>query len=241
MLHKTRGIVFKVTDYGETSVIVQLYTEAFGLQSYIINGVNKPRAKVSRNMLQPLHLLSLVVYHKPNGGIQRISELKPLPVLQSIPYDVIKTSIALFLNEVLYKSVKQQTDDEALFNFIFYAIELLDNTDDNLANFHLVFLLRLSRHLGFYPDKNKPEGADYFDLKNGTFSRYKPESWLYLSPPHTQNFYDLLQLNFENLGNIRLKNDERRYLLDKLLEYYALHIEGFGHIRSHEVLEEILS
>src|SRR3569832_768157 len=127
MLHKSRFIVFKTTDYGESSVIVQIFTEKFGLQSYIINGVKKPRAKISRNMLQPLHLLDMVVYHKSTGQVQRISELRNSPVLQSVPYDVIKSSIVLFLNEVLYKAVKVQSADENLFDFIFNAIEWLDN------------------------------------------------------------------------------------------------------------------
>ena len=240
MLHKTRGIVFKVTDYGESSVIAQVYTEKFGMQSYIVNGAKKPRAKIHRNMLQPLHLLDMVVYHKNNGSVQRISELKNVPILQSIPYDVIKSSLIMFLNEVLYKSIKQQQGDEQLFSFIFHAIELLDHQNGSPANFHLVFMIRLSRYLGFYPDNNKPDGADFFDMKNGVFSRYKPENWQYLSPPHTQNFYLLLQQGFDRMENINLKNDERRYLLNKLLEYYAMHIDGFGNIHSHEVLEDVL-
>jgi len=239
MLHKTRGIVFKTTNYGESSVIVQIFTEKFGLQSYIINGVKKPRAMISRNMLQPLHLLDLVVYHKSTGQVQRISELRNSPVLQSIPYDVIKSSIVLFLNEVLYKAVKQQSAEENLFDFIFNAIEWLDNQTENLANFHLLFLTRLTRYLGFYPDQ--ASNADYFDMKNGVFSKFKPEGFSYLSPPHTQNFYSLLQCRFEHIGQLKFSNDERRYLVQKLLEYYALHIESFGNIHSHEILEEVLS
>ncbi|MES2810176.1 MAG: DNA repair protein RecO [Bacteroidota bacterium] len=241
MLHKTRGIVLKTTDYGESSVIVQVFTEKLGLQSYIINGVKKPKAKISRNMLQPLHLLDMVVYHKSAGNVQRISELKTSPVLQSIPYDVIKSSMAIFLNEVLYKSIKQQTADEHLFDFVFSAIEWLDHQSGGLANFHLLFLIKLTRYLGFYPDRYQVNDADYFDLKDGVFKRYKPDSLLYLSPPHTQNFGRLLQCSFENLSTLKLSNDERRYLIAKLLEYYALHIEGFGNIRSHEILEEVLS
>ena len=239
MLHKTRGIVFKTTDYGESSVIVQVFTEKFGLQSYIINGVKKPKAKISRNMLQPLHLLDMVVYHKNTGSVQRISELKNSPQLQSIPYDVIKSSIAIFLNEVVYKAVRQQSPDENLFDFVFNAIEWLDHRQDGFANFHLLFLVRLSRYLGFYPEQTSVD-ADYFDMKNGIFCRYKPEGLYYLSPPHTQNFRALLLTNFEHLGNLKFTNDERRYLLQKLLEFYTLHVEGFGNIRSHEVLEEVL-
>ncbi len=239
MLHKTRGIVFKTTDYGESSVIVQVFTEKFGLQSYIINAVKKPKAKISRNMLQPLHLLDMVVYHKNTGQVQRIAELKNVPLLQSIPYDMIKSSLALFLNEVLYKAVRQQTADENLFDFVFNSIEWLDHQTEGLANFHLFFLVRLSKYLGFYPDL--AFNADYFDMKNGVFTKYKPDGLSYLSPPHTQNFYKLLQATFEDIHQLVLANEERRYLVQKLLEYYALHIEGFGYVRSHEILEEVFS
>src|SRR6478735_3099016 len=112
MLHKTRGIVLKTTLYSESSVIVQVFTEKFGIQSYLINGVKKPKAKIRMNMLQPLHLLDMVVYHKINIGIQRVSDLRPSPVFRSIPYDIVKSSIVMFLNEVLYKSIRQQHTDE---------------------------------------------------------------------------------------------------------------------------------
>ena len=239
MLHKTRGIVFKTTDYGDSSVITQVFTEKFGLQSYLVNGAKKPKAKISRNMLQPLHLLDMVVYHKNTGNIQRIKELKNSPQLASIPYDIVKSSVAIFLNEVVYKSIKQQSADENVFDFLFSAIEWLDHETKGLANFHLLFLIKLSRYLGFYPDRYLAGEADYFDLKNATFSRFKPTSILYLSPPHTQNFTLLLESGFENLAEIKLSNDERRYLIQKLLEYYALHIESFGNVKSYEVLEDI--
>ena len=240
MLHKTRGIVFKTTDYGDNSIIVQIFTEKFGLQSYIVNGAKKPRAKISRNMFQPLHLLDMVIYHKNTGNVQRIKEAKTAPVLQTIPYNVVKSSLAIFLNEVLYKAVKQQSADENLFAFVFNAIEWLDHQTEGLANFHLFFLIRLTRYLGFYPDSHSAAAA-YFDLKDGVFRNYKPDGILYLSPPHTQNFAALLQCTFENLAQFKLGNDKRRYLISKVLDYYALHIEGFGNIRSHEVLEEVLS
>lgn len=240
MLHKTRGIVFKTTDYGESSVIVQVFTEKFGLQSYMVNGAKKPKAKISRNMLQPLHLLDMVVYHKSTGNVQRIKELKNSPLLHTIPYDVIKSSLAIFLNEVLYKAIKQQSPDENLFEFIFNAIEWLDHQTEGVANFHLLFLVQLTRYLGFYPDRFLMDEADYFDMKDGVFCRYKPNSVQYLSPPHTQNFTRLLQCNFENIAKLKLDNDGRRYLVQKLLEYYAMHIESFGFVRSNGILEEVL-
>jgi len=240
MLHKTRGIVFKTTNYGESSIIVQVFTEKFGLQSYIVNGAKKPKAKIAGNMLQPLHLLDMVVYHKNTGNVQRIKELKNVPQLLTIPYDVIKSSLAIFLNEVLFKAVRQQSADENLFGFVFNAIEWLDHQTIGLANFHLLFLIQLTRYLGFYPDRYLAAEAGYFDLKNGVFCRHKPDSVLYLSPPYTQNFARLLQCSFENIALLKIDKGDRRYMVQKLLEYYSLHVEGFGNVRSHEVLEEVL-
>lgn len=241
MLHKTRGIVFKVTSYLETSVIVQVFTEKFGLQSYLINGVKKPKAKIRLNMLQPLHLVELVVYHKPNGGVQRVSELRNVPVFQTIPYNVLKSSLVLFLNEVLYKSVKQHFEDEPLFDFLFNSIQLLDRTEKGLANFHLSFLLQLSRYIGFYPDRTHEEGSLYFDLINGCFTNTLPDHALIIREASLKYFKDLLHTKFAGLGEVHVSVQDRRLLLEDILKYYELHIENFSNVKSHHVLEMVLS
>ena len=139
----------------------------------------------------------------------------------------------------MYKAVKQQSSDDNLFEFVFSAVEWLDHQSEGLANFHLLFLTQLTRYLGFYPDRSITD-ADYFDLKNGNFTCYKPDHHLYLAQPHTRNFYKLLQCSFEDLPQFKLSQEDRRYLLNKLLEYYALHIESFGNVKSQGVLEEVL-
>jgi DNA repair protein RecO (recombination protein O) len=241
MLHKTRGIVFKSTDYSESSIVVQVFTEKFGMQPYLVQGAKKPKAKIRQNMLQPLHLLDMVVYHKASGSIQRLKEIKNNPVFNEIPYNVIKSSIAFFLNEVLYKSVKQQTEDVALFDYIFHGIELLDRLEDGLANFHLLFLLRLSQFLGFYPHQGDGGYADYFDLQTGSYSRVPPPHTFVLQPPHTAYWTALLKSRFETLASVSIPVAERRILLEKILDYFRLHVDGFGEIKSHHVLEEVLA
>jgi DNA repair protein RecO (recombination protein O) len=241
MLHKTRGIVFKTTDYSENSVITHVFTEKFGMQSYLINGVKKPKAKIRLNMLQPLHLLDMVVYHKASGSIQRVAELRQLPVFQTIPYDVVKSSIVLFLNEMLYKAIRQQTADDLLFEFIYRSIELLDGMEQGLANFHLYFLLRLTKFLGFYPDRTFEDTGNYFDLRDGMFSNHAPSHQFFLPEPYTAYWKQLLNANFENLDNISITGAERRLLLHKIIQYYQLHIENFGQVRSQQVLEDVLS
>ena len=241
MLHKTRGIVFKTTSYSESSVVVQVFTQKFGLQSYLINGVKKPKAKIKINILQPLHLLDMVVYHKPAGNVQRVAELRQQPVFLTIPYDIVKSSLVMFLNEVLYKAIKQQTSDDVLFEFLFHAIEILDRTEGGTANFHLYFLLRLTRFLGFYPDLSQVDKAAFFDLTSGAFCKQIPPHASIVEQPFTNIWIQLLQSNFNNLDKLAVSATDRRIILAKILEYYRLHIEGFGQIKSHLVLEEVLN
>jgi DNA repair protein RecO (recombination protein O) len=241
MLHKTRGIVLKTTLYSESSVIVQVFTEKFGIQSYLINGVKKARAKISMNMLQPLHLVDMVVYHKANGNIQRVSELRPSPVFSSIPYDLTKRTIILFLNEVLYKSIRQQMADEHLFEFIYSAICWFDECGEGNVNFHLAFLLKLSRFLGFAPRGAESADQCYFDLQEGEFKSKVPVHPHFLNQDDAGLFILLYTTPFEKIHGIKAENKIRRYVLDKILIYYALHTASFGEIISHQVLEEVLS
>jgi DNA repair protein RecO (recombination protein O) len=241
MLHKTRGIILKTTLYSENSVVVQIFTEKFGIQSYMINGVKKPRAKISMNMLQPLHLVDMVAYYKHNTGIQRVSELRPAPVYSSIPYNIVKSTITQFLNEVLYKSIRQQTTDEHLFDFIFSAMCWFDECGSATVNFHLAFLLKLSRFLGFAPSTITKSDDNYFDLQEGEFKSRTPAHPNFLSKEDAFLFISLFTSPFEKIDEIKLDNKTRRFILDKILVYYTLHTASFGDILSHQVLEDVLS
>lgn len=257
MLHKTRGIVLKTTRYQNSSVIAQIFTERFGLQPYIIHGVRKPRGSVSLNILQPLHLLEMVVYHKTTASIQRVKEIRNHPVYLSVPLDVIKSTITLFLCEVLYKLIRQQPgEDPPLFEYIFSSMAWLDHHNGNVADFHLVFLMGLTRHLGFYPDIRKADDnirpaedgtllpnheSDYFDLMNGQYTATGPDHSWYLSPPLAVGWRRLAETDYKRLSLLKFSREERKLLLDAMLEYYSLHLEGFGSIRSREVLQELFA
>ena len=149
MLHKTRGIVFRFTKYGETSIIVTLFTELFGLQSYIVNGVRSKSAHNKIALYQPLTLLDLVVYHRENANINRIKEVKCLYPYQSIPTDIKKSALAIFILEVINKTVKEESHAHELCEFFIHSFITLDQMEDRSENFHIVFLLRMSRMLGF--------------------------------------------------------------------------------------------
>jgi DNA repair protein RecO (recombination protein O) len=240
MLHKTRGIVLRATTYSESSVVVQIFTEKFGIQSYLVNGVKKPRAKIPMNFLQPLHLLDLVVYHKQNVQIQRISEARLSPMFKSIPYDVIKNTISQFLNEVLYKSIRQQHVDEHLFEYLYNAISWFDETDKVNVNFHLSFLMKLTRFLGFSPRPQDRADQKYFDLQAGNFTSLSPIHPFFISEADGNALMNLLETSFEKNSDLQFNNSYRRFLLDKILIYYRLHTASFGEVKSHQILEEVL-
>jgi len=241
MLHKVRGIVLKTTNYSESSVIVQVLTDKFGMQSYLINGVKKPKAKVKMNMLQSLHLLDMVVYHKMNTNIQRVSEVRQTPVFKRIPYDIVKSSIVIFLNEVLYKSIRQQSADDDLFNYIFNSIAWFDESDELNPNFHLAFLLKLTRFLGFSPNEKRRTDQIYFDLQEGEFVSRVPIHLNYLLLEDALDFISLFNTPLEKISEIKLSNSKRRFLLDKILVFYTLHTASFGEVQSHRILETLLS
>lgn len=241
MLHKTKGIVLKTTNYGDTSVLVKVYTEKFGLQSYIIQSVKKPKSKIKMNMLQPLTLLDMVVYMKANSNIHRISEAQCSPILKNIPYQILKSSIALFLNEILYKTLKQALSDEEIFDFLFHSICFLDETESNYSNFPLVFLVKFSAFLGFEPNADLKNNSINFDLVNGAFTSKNETHQHYIDKEYLLPFYKLLSTPINQLDKLKINNKERKYFLKKLLNYYSLHLDDFGEINSHHILEEILS
>lgn len=217
MLHKVRGIVLKTTLYSESSVIAQVFTDKFGIQSYLINGVKKPKAKIPMNVLQPLHLLDMVVYHKANTQLQRVAEARPSPVFRTIPYQVIKNTIIQFLNEVLYKSIRQQHTDENLFDFIYNAVSWFDENEEPSTNFHLAFLLKLSKFLGFAPHSQTRSDQKYFDLQEGEFTSLIPVHPNFIEKTEADYFLALFATPFEKINEIKLNNAVRRFLLDKIL------------------------
>jgi len=220
MLCKTRGIVFRFTRYGDTSIIVTIFTQAYGLQSYLVNGVRSKSGRGLISLYQPLTLLDLVVYHRENANLMRIKEVRCLHAYQHIHQDINKTTIALFLNEILNKAVKDQSNAEAIFDFLMRSFITLDQLDD-VENFHLQFLIQLSRHLGF--------GAnDVQEVLEG----------IRITTEEDEALRQLLVCSYDAPPPVSY--DSRRNLLEVLVTFYHRHIGHMGEIRSVDVLKEIL-
>lgn len=241
MLHKTRGVVFQVTDFGETSVVAKIYTELFGLQGFLINSVRKKNAKVKQNVLHPLSLVDLVVYHKERKGLHRVAEVRSNPVLQHIPFHIVKNSITLFLDEVLSKAIKEEEPNQQLFDFIFHSVQLLDVQSPVNSDFHLCFLVQLTKYLGIYPAENFSGEDKIFNLHEGVFQPGIPTHMHYMDAILSEVFSSLLQSSLNFSTPLSAPVQQKRMLIEKILEYYRLHLTGFTEIRSLKVLEEVWS
>lgn len=238
MLSKTRGIVLHKIKYSDTSVIVHLYTEDFGKQVYLIKGAFSKKAKLKSVLFQPLTLLEIETVYRSNKNFQTLKEVKAEPLLLSISGNIIKSSIALFMAEILYKVLIEESGNKEKFEFLFNTIQLLDLSDHGINNFHLSFLIKFSKYLGFYPNNNYSQVNKYFDLINGSFVQFIPSHNHYL----TEDLSELLS-NFMNGMNgdhvFKLSNKARLCLLENLIDYYRIHVENLGSIKALSVLNDV--
>ena len=154
MIRKTRGIVLHTTKYGESSLVVHCYTEQGGRQTFMVKGVRKSRKHNRSNLFQPLFILDFEVYHKDSRDIQLVKEVTRAIPLNSLPFDITKSTQAIFMAEVLYRVAKEEEPNPVLANFLFSTIQYLDTMEEASADFHIIFMFQLSKHLGFYPQNN---------------------------------------------------------------------------------------
>ncbi len=243
-LHKTKGVVLRTVKYGETSLIVTLYTELFGIQSYMVQGVRTTTRKGpgKANLFQPSAQLDLVVYHNELRHLQRIKEFKWAVLYQSIFFDVLKNSVALFMVELLQKCLKQPEPNPELYYFIEDAFLHLDASNGQvLANFSLFFILHLAGFFGFRIQDDYDEENQWLDLKEGQFVPEHPEHPYVLEGNYSFLTSQLLRVQQpEELIQLPLNQDTRRTLLQAYLSFYALHVPDFGEMKTLAVLQTVL-
>lgn len=239
MLASTKGIVLHVIKYGESSVIATIYTEKFGRQSYIINATRSKKAKNKVNFLQPLFLLDLEVYQRPSREVQRIKELKMSAPLSTIPFDVFKSTQAIFIAEILYRTLHEEESYPKLFSFLENSVHFFDLMENGLANFHPFFLIRLTEYLGIYPNTECMGLNKWFDLKRGIFTPSEPSHNLFMNKDITFVFKELIQIKIDELQGFKMSKIHREYLLQSLINYYHMHFETLGGLKSLAVLKEV--
>jgi DNA repair protein RecO (recombination protein O) len=239
MLHKTKAIILHHIKHTDNSLLLHAYTQELGRTTYVVNGIKSKRCVLKPAFLSPLSILDLDVEHNPKKEIHRIKESKPAYSFQNIPFDPIKNSIAFLLAEVLMCCLKESDKNNSLFDFLVDSILFLDAEKQGTANFHLLFLVKLSLFLGFYPNDEKAEREFYFDLINGCFVSDKPLHTQFLPLSESEKFYELLQKDFSDMHSLRYSREQRNNMLDNLIKYYELHLTGFSRMKSIDVLKTL--
>lgn len=235
MIVNTQAVVLNYHKYTDSSIIVHCITEKLGRQAFFVYGIGSKSNKLSQ--FQPLYLLDLQLYVKPNRSLQKLKESKIFYPLFHISSHHVKSTIALFLSEVLAKSINEAVADNQLFAFIKTSIQILETLNDNFEVFHHIFLLKLAKLLGILPEFSSQ--ANYIDLTDGTNL---------LHPPHHDNYIDknllqawelLVKQNFDNLQIPPEVLASKTKILDAIVTLYELHILNFNTLKSYPVLKEV--
>jgi len=234
---KTKAIVISSLKYQEKSLIVKCFTLSDGLKTYFVRDAfssRKSNQKIA--YFQPLSILEIEAVHKNKGTLENFKEIKLALPFQTIHSDLVKSTIVMFLSEMLHYSIHEEEKNESLFLFLETALSWLD-THDEIVNFHLIFLLEATKYLGFYPDISDSD-LPFFEMNEGVFTLFNAISSL--SQHETNLFKKLLDLKFDNdqktFGVI-----ERQILLKTLIDYYSFHLDGFRKPKSLDVLKEVFS
>jgi len=239
MLNKTRGIVLHHIKYRDHGMIIHIYTRDSGRQSFLIQGLKGKKAGRKASYFQPLYILDIEYYENKKSNLHRINEVKISHPYINIPFNIYKSSISIFLAEVLYKCLKTEEPSFPLFDFIQEAMQMLDITKKDFVNFHLLFLLDLSKALGFYPNISEIDNSSFFDLKDGVFRNVPPDHPFFLHKKNTIIFRQLLNINYETMSSVVLSREERNDILKNLLDFYQLHEINLGPIKSFQILKEL--
>ncbi len=237
MLVKTKAIVISSLKYQEKSLIVKCFTESSGLKSYFVRDAFSSR-KSSQKIayFQPLTILEIEAVHKNKGNLENFKEIKIAAPFQSIHSEILKSTIVLFISEILHYSIHEEEKNESLFAFIETALHWLDNHDQT-ANFHLILLLEMTKYFGFYPDISEIE-FPFFNSNEGVFTPFHGVGSL--TEHETNLFKKLIPLKFDN-DQKTFHVTERQIVLKSLIDYYSIHLEGFKKPKSLDILKTIFS
>jgi DNA repair protein RecO (recombination protein O) len=237
---KTRGIILRTIKYGETSVITDIFTEEKGLRTFIAGSVRTARTRMPFGLFQPMRIVELVSYFRESAqGPNRLKEIRPDQVFSTIPFDVKRGSVALFMAEICRKCIQNADEQRELFQYLCDTLTFLDTTPHPVANIHLHFLMQLSACLGFFPIPDESRTNVFLDFQEGSYIDAPPLHSHYLGSVQTAQLVYLWKMPLEFCHEIKLDPGERKNLLEKLLHLYRLHIPGFGEVHTTQVLETV--
>jgi DNA repair protein RecO (recombination protein O) len=238
MLSKTGGIVLQSIKHSDSGIICHILTQEYGLLSFIILGVHSKNSNTRIAYFQPLQILNLEIYYKSSRNLQSLKEVSVDVALSNIPYEFDRNSIAFFIGEVLKKTLNEEEPNKTLYDFVRDSIIILDNKE-NIINFHIGFLIGLSRFLGISPSRKYSESNCYFDMQNGLYTNSPPLHGYYLDKKFSELLNRFSNSSIKECNNIPLTGSTRSSFLDHILSYFSMHLQGLNKIKSLDVLKEM--
>lgn len=240
MIHKTRAIALHTVKYGDSSLIAYVYSESHGRLSLMVHGAfGKQKSSNKAIFFQPLNIINLVYYHKGQQTLCKLKEVSSSVAFGELPFDPVKRAIALFIGEVVYRTIREEEPNTTMFNYLETSIELLDVMHSGVSNFHLIFLAQLTRYLGFYPGNAWSESLPIFDYKNGLFIASEPMHPLFFDKEKSKSIGMILSTPFHDAEHLKLNHKVRAQIIDNLLTFYQVHIEGVASLKSLSVLSQV--
>jgi DNA repair protein RecO (recombination protein O) len=240
MLHKTQGITLNTSKYSDKYSITHIFTRDFGRVSYLLPRSQSKKQKIKSSLFSPLSILNLEVEHLPLRDIQRIKEVERAFPLYDISMNMTKVSLSFFLSEFLSLVLRETERNEILYDYLRNSIETLEAADKGLGNFHLTFMIGLTRFLGIYPNMDSYTNRSYFDLLNGEFVLQAPLHTHFLSKEQSRYLCYFRRIHFGNMHLFCLSHADRNAVVAALLTYYRLHVWDFPALKSLEVLREVM-
>ena len=232
----TEGIVLQKVSYSDTSVIIKMLTADQGVRSFIFPGAKSRKKK--GNLITPLAILSVSYIQRNSNTLATARELEPAVVFRDIPFNPYKSSVLFFMNEVLNNTVKEQEDNEDLYEFVKNALQILD-LSTSISNFPIRFLIQLTKYLGFYPTINA--GARYFDMREGIFTPNMPAHPMYVSEHLSKLILAFMTSKMDGENDPVIDLETRRKITGELINYYRLMFDNFKTLQSLGVLEATFS
>ena len=236
---KTEAIVLSVQKLRDNSSLVNFYTREVGRSSFLLYGAHGKKHSNCAAYLHPLSVVNIDVNLKNSRPLNAIREMKVADHNPELLFNPVKSALSFFVSEVLLRVLRTNEKDDTMFDFLHHSVLMLNESERGLGNFHILFLIRLSRFLGFQPDSFSPSPTCFFDMRQVEYTNMRPLHSQYLSPEDASRMRRLLRMNNRNYPLFRFTKKEREETLKKILEYYEIHTESFGEIKSLEVLKEI--
>lgn len=236
---KTPALVLSTVNYGDRQLIVDLLTRQAGRQSFIVRLSQSPHGRVHRRLFQPLTLLDADFTLRPNRTLQRFSEVRMSRPWTSLTANPYKMPLVFFVAEFLRHATRDEQDVSTLFDYVVDSVEWLDMASEGYANFHLVFMIRLSMFLGFFPNLESYEPGACFDLRSGCFSTTVPPHPDYIQADEAEAMVGLMRLSFTTMRLFRMSREQRNRCVDVILDFYRLHIPAFPELKTLGVVREL--